>query len=181
MKHLQLFLIAFVYLIAISCEKDKESNPLEFNFTLLDTLGNAKTIFNQDENFIFSFFIVNKSSDTVYFNNFMPNNDLFRVYSINSSNETADKGIPYNGYPKIGGYNILPNDTLYFISPWLAEKVTYLLSINVNGVGEPVNFTELESGQYATSFSQVFKYSVRNKQIETEEYSFRINFEIKLK
>ena len=115
----------FIYLATIammliigSCEKEKNELPIEFKFTLLDTLGYEKTVFNQGENIIFSFQVINKTSEDLALYNFFPNDDFFRVYHLNSNGETLNYGIPYEAYVKISGFKVPGNSVLKIEYPW---------------------------------------------------------------
>ncbi len=166
-------LCGLIVLTAFSCEKDKDNSiPVEFKFRLLDTLGNEKKEFNQGENIIFSFLVVNKSSETIFLENFFPNDDFLRVYQRYTNESSIDYGIPHEFYIKIGGFHIKENDTLEIKYPWL--KIDNLDETYWVLVGGKEN-SELPSGNYYTNFSQSFKIN----DIQTEEKYFEIKFTVK--
>ncbi|MEA3504684.1 MAG: hypothetical protein U9R32_05740 [Bacteroidota bacterium] len=174
MKNLKLttLLLATVFLfIATSCAKNKNELPVEFKFRLLDTLGNEKTVFNQGENMIFSFQVINHSSKNLMLENFFPNDDFFRVYQPNINEGTLNYGIPYEAFVLIEYFSILQNDTLKIEYPWEAgvlwnEKYPILSNESDN--------LDLPIGSFYTEFSQSFKIG----DIQTETKDFRINFTI---
>ena len=180
MKHLKYvsFLLFTISLLFVSCNKIPIENPVnrtdglpvEFEFILLDTLGNEKTEFNKGENFIFSFQVINNGSEDLYIENFLSNNDFFRVYKSNMF--LRDFGIPYQAYVKISGFGIPANDTLKIEYPWKAnifwnEEYPILSNENRND--------DLPKGEFFTEFSQSFK--VADIQIDT--LHFKINFTVK--
>jgi len=175
-KVLILLLIASA-LVTVSCEKDKTDLPIEYKFVLLDTLGNEKTEFNQGENIIFSFQIINKSSEDLYLEKFLPNDEFFRVYNLNTDEGTLDNGKPYEHLfcEFIAALRVPANDTFKVVIPW------YKNSKYTDGyIGCPLetyhsNVGMLNFGNYYTEFSQSFKIG----DIQTEEKHFEINFTIK--
>ena len=166
-----LTVIATELLLFASCEKDKTELPVEFKFVLLDTLGNEKTVFNQGENIIFSFQVINNSSEDLYLENFLPNDEFFRVYQPNTYGGTLNYGIPYESYIKIGSFKIPANGILNIEYPWEGgmfwnEEYSILSRESRN--------EDLPNGDYYTEFSQSFKIG----DIQTEEKHFEINFTI---
>ena len=172
MKHLKLIISLIVtVLLFASCEKNKNELPVEFKFVLLDTLGNEKTVFNQGKNIIFSFQVINKSSEDLMLQNFFPNDDFFRVYQTNTNEGTLDYGIPYDGYCKIGYFSIPQNDTLKIEYPWKGNADITEYWIIFGNLSNP----DLHKGNFYTEFSQSFKIG----DIQTEEKHFKINFTVK--
>jgi hypothetical protein len=163
------FAIAIIF---VSCEKDKNELPVVFKFVLLDTLGNETTVFNQGKNIIFSFQVINNSTEDLYLENFFPNDEFFRVYQPNTNGEILDYGIPYESYIKIGSFKIPTNGILNIEYPWEGgvfwnEEYPILSSESRN--------EDLPIGNYHTEFSQSFKIG----EIQTEEKHFKINFTVK--
>lgn len=154
-----------------SCEKNKTALPVEFKFVLLDTLGNEKTVFNQGENLIFSFQVINNGSEDLMLENFFPNDDFFRVYQLNTNGGTLDYGVPYDGYIKIGYFTIPLKDTLKIEFPWKgnADILEYPILFNNK------NNSSFDNGNFYTEFTQSFKIG----DIQTEEKHFRIDFTVK--
>ena len=160
-------------LLFASCEKDKNELPVDFKFILLDTLGNEKTVFNQGENIIFSFQVINNSSEDLFLENFLPNDDFFRVYQPNTNEGTLDYGIPYDIICEIGYFTIPTNDTLEINCPWVnSENNNYYYSCLIADTA--LHETFLPIGNFYTNFEQSFKIG----DIQTEEKHFKINFTI---
>jgi len=174
MKKNGLVLLLFtLVLVIVSCKKDNSDLPIEYKFVLLDTLGNEKTVFNEGENIIFSFQIINEGSVDLFLENFFPNNDFFRVFEPNTNEGTLDYGIPYEAYVKTGFFNIHANENFKFEYPWKGgifwnDKYPILSNENIN--------EDLPIGNFTTSFSQSFKFG---NNIKTETKHFEINFTIK--
>jgi len=163
-------------LLFASCEKDKNELPVEFKFRLLDTLGNEKTVFKQGENIIFSFQIINNSSEDLYFEHFSPNGEFFRVYKPNTTEGLLSYGCPYEYLfcEYIGAFKIPKNDIFEVVIPWY-ENIKYTRGY----IGCPIetfhrDVNDLIQGNYYTEFSQSFKIG----DIQTEEKHFKINFTI---
>ncbi len=174
MKYLKLISLLFaVALLFTNCKKNKNELPVEFKFVLLDTLGNEKTVFNQGENIIFSFQVINNSSEDLYIENFLDNNNLFRIYQPNTNGGTLDYGKPYDGICYIGGFFVKANQTLEMKCPWVNSKDSvyhycFLCEKELHEKFLPV-------GNYYTKFSQSFKID----KIQTKEKHFKINFKVK--
>jgi hypothetical protein len=165
------FIFCMVGFIVLGCKKDHNELPVEFKFRLLDTLGNEKTTFKRGENIIFSFQVINKTSEDLILGNFFPNDDFFRVYGPNTYEGTLDYGRPYEAYIKIGSFSILSDDTLKIEYPWAGgifwnEKFPILSNENAN--------ESLPVGSLYTEFTQSFKIN----DIQTGEMHFRINFNV---
>ncbi len=95
MRKIILLTLLVTLFFAMGCEKKEDKIPIDFKFRLLDTLGNESTVFNEGENIIFSFEVINNSSEDVYLKNFFPNHDFFRVYQPNTDGGILDYGTPY--------------------------------------------------------------------------------------
>lgn len=163
--------IATVLLFA-SCEKDQDELPIDFKFVLLDTLGNEKTIFNQGENIIFSFQVINNSSEDLYLENFLPNDDFFKVYQ-NTDEGLFSYGCPYDGYYKVGAFVVTTYNKFELKCPWVYSEIeTYYCDWLLSSKEE--HTFSLPKGNYYTKFSQSFKIG----NIQTEEKHFKINFTI---
>jgi len=172
-KNVLILLLIASALVIVSCEKDKTDLPIEYKFVLLDTLGNEKTAFNQGENIIFSFQIINKGSEDLYLEKFLPNDEFFRVYNLNTDEGTLDYGVPYTGFTLSAGYFVYENDTLKIKYPWNninSENATNTILFGNN------KRPNLSIGSFTTSFSQSFTFG---NNIKTEEKHFEINFTIK--
>ncbi len=162
---------------AMGCDKEKDKIPVDFKFRLLDTLGNESTVFNEGENIIFSFEVINNSSEDVYLKNFFPNHDFFRVYQPNTDEGILDYGTPYEHLfcEYIGALCIPKNSNLKIVIPWYNNK-----NYTEGYIGCPIetfhrNVPKLKIGNFYTEFSQSFKI----EENQTEEKHFKINFTIK--
>ena len=176
MKQTIFFITLFIALGLMSCKKDKTENPIEFKFQLLDTLGNEKTVFNEGENIVFSFQIINNTSENLMLENFFPNDDLFRLFKLNMSEVIVNVGIPYEAYVKVDKFSILEGDTLKINYPWYNNRIWKPeYSILSGGKLNP----RLSSGSYMTSFSQSFSFSFDGEILKTETKYFKIQFLIK--
>ncbi len=165
------FAIAIIF---VSCEKDKTELPVEFKFVLLDTLGIEKTVFNQGENIIFSFQVINKSSEDLIIGNFFPNDDFFRAYQQNTIGGTLDYGKPYDAVCEIGSFPIHAKNKLVFKCPWKdSNNDAFYCSCLLTEKGQHNDV--LPIGNFYTEFSQSFKIG----EIQTEEKHFKINFTVK--
>lgn len=175
MKKNGLALLLFtLILVIVSCKKDNSDLPIEYKFVLLDTLGNEKTVFNEGENIIFSFQVINKGLEDQFLENFLPNNDFFRIYQPTTNEETLDYGIPYDVICEIGYFTIPANDTLEINCPWVnSENNNFYFSCLITDTA--LHETFLPIGNFYTNFEQSFKIA----DIKTETKHFKINFTIK--
>ena len=178
MKKNKLLLLLFATIVILaSCNKDTDKTelPLEYKYVLLDTLGNEKTEFNQGENIVFSFQIINKGSEDPLLRNFLGNYGFFRVYQINTNEDTLDYGYPYDGTCEIGHFIIPKNDTSEFNCPWVNSENNNFYHFCLI-VGDPtLHQTYLPIGNFYTNFEQSFIISGVN----TETKYFKINFTVK--
>jgi len=176
MKNLKLtiLLLATALLFIASCDKNKNELPVEFKFRLLDTLGNEKTEFNQGENIIFSFLVINKNSEDLMLENFLPNNDFFRIYQPNTSEGTLNYGLPYDAICEISYFTIPANDILELKCPWVSsDNSSYYYNCLLTN--KELHETFIPVGNFYTNFMQSFKI----KDVQTEEKQFKINFTVK--
>ncbi len=167
MKYLKLVSLLFAtVLIFAGCDKNKNELPVEFKFVLLDTLGNEKTVFNQGETIIFSFQVINNSSEDLMLENFL------RVYQPNTNEGDLDCGKPYTGFTLRAGYSVYTNDTLHIKYLWN--------NINSDNHDDFIIFgdnkrPDLPKGIFYTEFTQSFKIG----EFQTEEKYFKISFTVK--
>jgi len=170
-NRLSLLLFAAILLLA-SCSKDKTDLPVEYKFILLDTLGNEKLEFDQGENIIFSFQVINKGSEDLFLKNFFPNDDFFRIYQNKANEGVIDYGIPYLGFTLPAGYFVNKNSIFKIDYPWneINNKTDNTVLFGDN------ERPDLPVGSFITSFSQSFVFG---DNIQTEEKQFEISFTIK--
>ncbi len=178
MKNNKLLLLLFVLIVIItSCNKDKIDEtdfPLEYRYVLMDTLGNEKTEFNQGENIILSFQVINKGSDYYLLRNFLHNYDFFRVYQINTNGDTLDYGKSYDGYCEVGGFGIPKNGKFEITCPWVNTENVYFYDC-LSVIDATLHQTYLPIGNFYTNFEQLFIVPDLN----TETEYFKINFTVK--
>ena len=175
MKYLKLASLLFaIALLFSSCEKNKNELPLDFKFVLLDTLDNEKTEFSYGENIIFSFQIKNNSSEKIAVNNFLPNNDFFKVYQLSTSEGVVAQGKSYDLINELGAFFIPGNDTFEFKCPWKSSTNSSLYAGYLIPIKEQ-HTTFLPIGKYYSEFTESFS----NGEIQTEEKHFNINFTVK--
>jgi len=158
-------------LFFVSCDKNKQNLPIDFEFVLLDTLGNEKTVFKQGENIIFSFQVKNNSDEDVYLKNSFIYDDFFKVYQTNTPEGTLSYGRPYDVICYIGAFNIPANETFNMKCPWYYATDSTLLHSCLHQKSEVRN---LPVGNYFTEFTQSFEIG----DIQTEEKHFKINFTV---
>ena len=169
-----LFLCGIIVFMAFSCEKNEDDSiPVEFKLRVLNEQGEESTTFNEGENIILSFLVINKSSETIFLEYFLPNENFFRVSQLNTLEGILDWGFPYIGILEInGGSEINTGDTLEIKYAWLETdnipNETYLIS----GHKET---SELPVGFYKTGFSSFFKIN----DIQIDEKHFEIKFTVK--
>jgi len=173
---LSLLLFATIVILA-SCNKDKTDKtelPLEYKYVLLDTLGNEKTEFNQGENIVFSFQIINKSSEDLMVRNFLGYPGLFRVYQINTNKDTLDYGYPYDYACQVGGFGIPKNGKLEITCPWVNTENNnfYHICITPN---PDLHQAYLPVGNFHT----IIEPTIEIPDLITETKYFKINFTVK--
>jgi hypothetical protein len=178
MKRLKLFdfLCGIILVTALSCDKINNDTLVNFKFRLLDEQGNEKTVFNEGENVIFSFFIENKTSeDLTFYQHEMNTDDFFRLYKINSTEGVSDLGKPYFHIFCDKILLKVPANGIFKIEiPWLWYE-----NQNYGYIGCPHEYYHndtfpLTSGDYRTTFSSTFKIG----DIQTEEKHFEIKFTV---
>jgi hypothetical protein len=158
-------------LLFVSCDKNKQSLPVDFEFVLLDTLGNEKTVFKQGENIIFSFRVKNNSDEDLYLKNSFIYDDFFKVYQTNTPEGTLSYGRPYNIICYIGGFHLPANETYKMNCPWYYTEDSALNHFCLIHSSETTN---LPAGFYYTEFTQSFEI----EDIQTEKKHFKINFTV---
>ena len=173
---LVLLLFATIMILA-SCNKDKideTDSPLEYRYVLMDTLGNEKTEFNQGENIIFSFQIINQESEDFAVLNFLSTAWPFKVYQINTNEDTLDYGYPYDGSCEIGHFIIPKNDTTEFNCPWVKSENNNFYHPCLSPHPE-WHETYLPIGNFYTNFEP----TIEIPDLITETKYFEINFTVK--
>ncbi len=182
-------ILLLVALFFVSCNEDEESliPQVDFNFQLLDMNGNPSTVFNEGENFIFSFLIINRSDRQIQFDQSeMQTQDFFRVIRLVDSQEevsTVDMGRPYNGVfcLYMASHTISAKDTLSLRIPWKPDenwdtgtgKYFSPFFCDVNSDNQL-----LGKGNYQTKFSSRFEFSVNGNAFSLPSQDFNIGFTI---
>jgi hypothetical protein len=136
-------------------------------------LGHEKSVFNHGENIVFSFKILNTSSEELVIQNFLNENaDFFKLFRLDSNEGNLNYGAPDAIICSVGFFSIQANSTLEFKCPWVYSE-------NANDhqfclIPIASNKSYLPKGNYYTGFTQSFKID----DIQSEEVSFIINFTI---
>lgn len=168
--------------VSFSCEENKfETTQVEFVFRLLNEQGLQSTSFFEEENFILSFLIINKSSESFYLQQFRDDiEDFFRVYKFDTSEggELIDLGKPYQSMfcLKIGGIKIEAGDTLKFETPWTVPDNYWPVDGLIFCGGN--NAAPLKKGKYQVNFSHSFEFFKGDESFETNQLNFNIEFEM---
>lgn len=154
----------------------KEVDGIQFKFCLLNKEGEPATIFNEGENFTFSFSIKNNFEDTVIITPEFISSEFFRVYH---TQDNIDMGKPWTGSwclfrlePEI--FILPPVQSRQLNCPWMLtgnNKPDYPLCM-----AESKN--PLAKGDYYTKFNLDFHYSKNGKKEQINNIIFKINFKI---
>lgn len=168
--------VVLLVITAFSCEDNlQEPVQVEFEFRLLNEQGQPSTTFKEGENFVFSFLIINKSSERMFLDQrSLLTREFLRVYKINNSEgvKLIDLGTPYRDKCTMqAGFLIESNDTLKFEIPWIPDFDHYFIcELNTDN-------TPLSKGRYKTGFTSIFDFSFDSQSLQSEQ-SFNINFQI---
>ena len=169
-------LLISVFLLVLSCEKEKSDLPIELEFHLLDENGVPSTVFQEGLNFRFCFIIRNKSSEDIgYIPDFI-NDDFFRVYRIDSSEGVVSKGKPYENFfcEYSGTHFIVPSgDERRLEIPWIPSEdfcCSPFCIVNPSIVALP-------KGKYKTFIEGPFNFMYKDKPLSIND-RFEIVFEI---
>ncbi len=176
MKKNKLSLLLFAAIVLLSsCKKDPPELPLEYKYVLLDTLRNERTEFNQGENIVFSFQIINKGSEDLFVQNFLTTYEFFKVYQINTNEDTLDYGTPYDLSCEIGHFIIPKNDKLEINFPWVNSDNNSFYNTCLFVGDSTLHETFLPIGRFYTIIEQSFIIA----DVNTETKYFKISFTIK--
>jgi len=167
------YLLPLIGLLAFACMEDRPPNPpVEVRFQLLNTSGEATTVFQEGEDIYFQLLIKNNSDENIGLFNFEPNDmKLFMVYQHDIDQEIGSPIKLIGQEIDILGYPIEGNASILFRVPWTGLKPSSLpegwaVILNENN--------PLEAGAYFTAFDMNFifaKFTVKEK--------FRIDFEVR--
>jgi hypothetical protein len=153
-----------------------ETKQIEFKFCILNKDGQSATVFNEGDNFTFSFSFKNNSTDTIIVTTEFINSDFFRVFS---SENNIDLGKPWTGIwcqfnlaPHI--INLPPSYSEKLTCPWiLTEDNAPVYPLCMSESKEP-----LTKGEYNTSVELDFHYSKNGKVTIINQLKFKINFNV---
>lgn len=169
-------------LLFSNCEEEKSDIPVDFEFRLLNMNGEPSTVFNEGEDIIFSFIIVNKSKNQLYLKAITNMDDFFKVFDLSFKQENGELislGKPYKAVQCefVNGYTIPSLDTLKIEIPWvpLENEIDSYPKILCN-----YNFDNsyLTANEYVTRFASTFIIDEANSEFETDIKSFEINFNV---
>ena len=169
-------------IISVGCQKDddifeleigdknavivKEVDGVEFKFCLLNEQGKPATIFNEGENFTFSFSIKNNRKEKLHAN---PDNFQFiylkDFFAVKKRNKYYGKAYLYD----------FPEDyqpMFPAIMNWFAPSTTKVID---SPLFENTDEVSLRKGVYHTNFYYSFDFG----SVKTDKLTFKINFEIK--
>lgn len=183
----------FLSLMGAGCEKEeeqlweisptsksaiiqKEVDGIQFKFCLLNKEGEPATIFNEGENFTFSFSIKNNFEDTLIITTEFISSEFFRVFH---TQDNIDMGKPWTGLWcefRLGPQILMlpPVQSIQLNCPWaLTEnnKPDHPLCM-----GESKN--PLAKGEYYTKLNLDFHYSKNGKKEQINNILFKIIFKI---
>jgi hypothetical protein len=165
---------------ALSCENDSaQATFVDFDFKLLNSRQVSATSFSQEENFVFSFSIINRSNEDIYLNQSSVNTSEFlKVYLINKNevNPVVPVGKPYKSLfcTYQNGILISAYDTLKLEIPWMPSQdgcCSHFCLVENN--------SSLSLGKYKTEFSSSFEFFTGDKSYKTDINNFKIDFEVK--
>jgi len=160
-----------------SCDKSRSiDNSVEFDFQLLDENGEQATTFALEENFSFSFSIVNNTEDALFLSEMYNMDSFFEVFKIEDSGELVSYGKPYNAIfcEYIGGYIVSSGGSLLVELPWTPGQD---LSIPIF-CGLKHDNTPLPAGNYQTGISATFTFQKGGEDFLTKESSMNIFFQV---
>jgi hypothetical protein len=160
-----------------SCDKFKSSdNPVVFEFQLLDEDGEQATEFSYEENFSFSFSIINNTEDRLVITEMYSMENFFEVFKIGDSGELVSFGKPYNAIfcEYVGGYLINSGDTFLVEIPWIPDPDLHIPIL----CGLKYDNTVLPVGNYQTSVSPTCSFQKGGEDFLTTTSSINISFQI---
>ncbi|MGM0528690.1 MAG: hypothetical protein ACQERS_09805 [Bacteroidota bacterium] len=153
----------------------KEVEGIEFKFCLLNEQNEPTTVFNQDENFTFSFSFKNQMQDTVIVTTEFINSDFYRVYQAQTN---IDMGKPWTGVFCL--YLLGPRE--YVLSP-LSERIQLNCPWVITDEDKPdyplcasESKEYLPKGEYYTTIDLDFHFTKNGKKFIINNKIFKINF-----
>lgn len=167
----------------INCSSSEfQEDILDFKFRLLDENGRVSTEFREDENFVFSFLIINNSSEGVYFTKFLDMDDFFTVKKKDDNHETL-VGKPYSSYLCefiVQDFKISAKDTLKIEIQWqpahpYRPDVPYYSSYFCEVIGDN---EMLPTGNYYSDFTSDFEFFQGEEAHKISKRNFHIDFTV---
>lgn len=179
MRQFALTIMPLIILIsAFSCyDKESPNHPVEIRFDLLNKSGEPSTIFNEGEDIIFRYRIINNSSNPITINNFqevLGNNFMLILESYRGDDGTLRKkivGFPYDGIKIIDvfGLEIEAKDSL-IMQASLMGKVENTEFVNGFDINYKSDRTSLSLGSYLVEFEHTIKFAkYENIQVRIEK------------
>ncbi len=158
------------------CIEDASKN-IDFKFCLLDQEGKPSTVFNNGENFSFSFSFKNKMQNNIIVTPEFITSDFYRVYRLDNN---KDMGKPWTGTwcnfsLQAREFELAFEQTIKLTCPWILtdnSQPDYPLCMS-----ESKEF--LPKGEYYTQIKLNFQMEVNGKKKVIDNLKFRINFKIK--
>lgn len=152
----------------------KEVNGIEFKYCLLNEAGEPATVFNQEENFTFSFSVKNNVEDTLTITTEFISSEFFRVYH---TIDNIDMGKPWTGlWCQFSGaphtLKLPPAQSIQLNCPWvLAENNIPDYPLCMSESKNP-----LAKGEYYTKLNLDFHFAKKGKNEQINNKIFKINF-----
>lgn len=173
--------LLLVLLFASSgCE---QNNPqaafIDFEFALLNSKQASSASFNEGENFVFSFRMINRSNEDVYLSQASFNTaEFLKVYLMDNAkvNASIPVGKPYKSLfcTYQNGILIPAHDTLRIEIPWMPPADGCCAHFCLVENNSP-----LPAGKYRTEFNSAFEFFSGDKSYQTDTKRFKIDFEVK--
>ena len=178
----------YIFIIVGGCDHDSSNEmPVSFEFRLLNENSEVATVFEEGENFVLSFLIINDTNEPLFLDqSSIVTEDFLKIYDTNNLNQETGKefsmGKPYELIFCLytNGIAIPPNDTLKLEIPWIPNNPWDVNAPYFNTAFCIVNSENipLPKGDYFSGFSSPFVISVSGEPFSISEQVFNINFTI---
>ncbi len=184
--NIKLIIIELIMLLGLTgCREENipelpAGPPITIEFELLNSNGEPDTVFQQGENFEFSYTFINHTNDTLMYFQDMKDSTYYyfsRVFKI-ETNTMIDMGLPCVslGCLEVNGRYIYLGEKTYKI-PW-KSSTDVIYDIDPYCFCRGNNLDYLPKGNYYTGFESGFEFKVNGEAYIKEEH-FEIFFEIK--
>lgn len=187
MKNVFTLLLLIIGVMLSSCqESEVPSPPVEVEFQLTNSDGKATTIFEEGEDILFDYKIINLKDETVtwYFDSVFSYHNMFTVYKVeNPSPERPGGEVVKIGTPQTSqierdfrlGRIIPANGEMRILMSWTGNREnTYMFD---NWSIYYYDRESLSPGKYFVEFEQGITFA----QYEAFYRKFRIDFEVRKK